>query len=160
MLPDTPRGTWITTDVPGRLDALVWSRWHQRVIVALGITWILDGLEASLVANVAPTLQHPETLGLSATQIGMANSVYLLGQVVGALRDLVVETGGDVIVANTPRLVDGGIRRLVEELRHQYLISFRANSFDGLRRVQVRTTRRDLTVRTRAWYFAGGEQQQ
>jgi len=82
------------------------------------------------------------------------------GQVVGALRDLVVETGGDVIVANTPRLVDAGIRRLVEELRHQYLISFRANSFEGLRRVQVRTTRRDLTVRTRAWYFAGGEQQQ
>jgi Ca-activated chloride channel family protein len=82
------------------------------------------------------------------------------GQAIGALRDLVVETGGDVIVANTPRLVDAGIRRLVEELRHQYLISFRANSFDGLRRVQVRTTRKDLTVRTRAWYFAGGEQQQ
>ena len=72
----------------------------------------------------------------------------------------IVETGGDVIVANTPRLVDAGIRRLVEELRHQYLISFRANNFDGLRRVQVRTTRKDLTVRTRAWYFAGGEQQQ
>jgi MFS family permease len=85
MIPDTPRGTWVTTDVPGRLDALGWSRWHQRLIVALGITWILDGLEASLVANVAPTLQHPDTLGLSATQIGMANSAYLLGQVAGAL---------------------------------------------------------------------------
>ncbi len=80
------------------------------------------------------------------------------GQAVGPLRDLVVETGGDVIVANTPRLVDAGIKRLVEELRHQYLISFRANSFDGLRRVQVRATRKDLTVRTRAWYFAGGDQ--
>jgi Ca-activated chloride channel family protein len=80
------------------------------------------------------------------------------GQAVGPLRDLVVETGGDVIVANTPRLVDTGIKRLVEELRHQYLISFRANSFDGLRRVQVRATRKDLTVRTRAWYFAGGDQ--
>jgi Ca-activated chloride channel family protein len=79
------------------------------------------------------------------------------GNAVGALRDLVVETGGDVIVANTPRLIDGGIRRLVEELRHQYLLSFRANSFDGLRRVQVRTTRKDLTVRARAWYFAGGQ---
>ena len=85
MIPDTPRGTWVTTDVPGRLDALGWSRWHQRLILALGITWILDGLEASLVANVAPTLQHPETLGLTATEIGMANSVYLLGQVAGAL---------------------------------------------------------------------------
>jgi len=85
VIPDTPRGTWVTTDVPGRLDALGWSRWHQRLILALGITWILDGLEASLVANVAPTLQHPDALGLSATQIGMANSVYLLGQVAGAL---------------------------------------------------------------------------
>ena len=85
MIPDTARGTWVTTDVPGRLDALIWSRWHQRLLLALGITWILDGLEASLVANVAPTLRHPDALGLSATQVGMANSVYLLGQVAGAL---------------------------------------------------------------------------
>ena len=85
MIPDTPRGAWVVTDVPCRLDTLGWSRWHQRLILALGITWILDGLEASLVANIAPTLRHPDALGLSATQIGMANSVYLLGQVVGAL---------------------------------------------------------------------------
>ena len=85
MIPDTPRGTWVTTDVPGRLDALGWSRWHERLILALGITWVLDGLEASLVANVAPTLRHPDALGLSATEVGMANSVYLLGQVAGAL---------------------------------------------------------------------------
>jgi MFS family permease len=85
MIRDTPRGEWVTTDVPGRLDALAWSRWHQRMVLALGITWTLDGLEASLVANVAPTLRHPDTLGLSATEIGIANSVYLVGQVVGAL---------------------------------------------------------------------------
>ena len=85
MIRDTPRGTWVATDVPGRLDALAWSRWHQRMVLALGITWILDGLEASLVANVAPTLRHPDALGLSATEIGIANSVYLVGQVVGAL---------------------------------------------------------------------------
>jgi len=85
VIPDTPRGTWVTTDVPCRLDALGWSRWHQRLILALGITWILDGLEASLVANIAPTLRHPDALGLSATQVGMANSIYLVGQVAGAL---------------------------------------------------------------------------
>ena len=85
MIPDTPRGAWVMTDVPGRLDALDWSRWHQRLLLALGITWILDGLEASLVANIAPTLRDPAALGLSATQIGMANSVYLVGQVAGAL---------------------------------------------------------------------------
>jgi MFS family permease len=71
--------------LPRRPDALGWSRWHRRLIVALGITWILDGLEASLVANVAPTLRHADALGLSATQVGLANSVYLVGQVAGAL---------------------------------------------------------------------------
>ncbi len=85
MTPDTPHGTWIETDVPPRLDALGWSRWHKRVILALGITWILDGLEASLVANLAPTLQHADTLGLSATEVGFASTIYLIGQVAGAL---------------------------------------------------------------------------
>jgi MFS family permease len=85
MTADSPRGAWVATDVPSRLDALAWSGWHSRMVLALGITWILDGLEASLVANVAPTLRNPETLGLSATEIGIANSAYLVGQVVGAL---------------------------------------------------------------------------
>jgi hypothetical protein len=57
MIRDMSRGEWVVTDVPGRLDALAWSRWHRRMVLALGITWILDGLEASLVANVAPTLR-------------------------------------------------------------------------------------------------------
>jgi MFS family permease len=83
--PDTAHGSWISTDVPGRLDALGWSRWHRRVILALGITWILDGLEASLVANLAPTLQHRDALGLTATEVGFANTTYLVGQVIGAL---------------------------------------------------------------------------
>jgi MFS family permease len=82
---DAPRGTWIETDLPPRLDALRWSRWHRRVVIALGITWILDGLEASLIANLAPTLQDVRTMGLSAAQIGFANTAYLVGQVVGAL---------------------------------------------------------------------------
>jgi MFS family permease len=85
MTPDTPHGSWITTDIPGRLDALGWSRWHRRVIIALGITWILDGLEASLIANLAPTLQDRRALGLTATQIGLSNTSYLVGQVLGAL---------------------------------------------------------------------------
>ncbi len=85
MTPDTPIGTWIESDVPSRLDAIGWSSWHRRVVIALGITWILDGLEASLVANLAPTLQDPRALGLSAFEIGFANTTYLVGQVLGAL---------------------------------------------------------------------------
>lgn len=84
-VPEVAHGTWIESDVPPRLDALGWSRWHRRVVVALGITWILDGLEASLIANLAPTLEDPRTLGLSGAAIGLANTVYLIGQVVGAL---------------------------------------------------------------------------
>ncbi|MEP7049510.1 MAG: MFS transporter [Pseudomonadota bacterium] len=85
MYPEVPPGTVVQSDIPARLDALAWSRWHRRVIVALGITWILDGLEASLIANLAPTLENPLTLGLRAAQLGLANSVYLVGQVFGAL---------------------------------------------------------------------------
>ncbi len=85
MRPDAARGEVIRSDIPARLDALAWSRWHRRVVVALGVTWILDGLEASLIANLAPTLQDERTLGLRAAQVGLANTVYLLGQVAGAL---------------------------------------------------------------------------
>ncbi|HTJ40958.1 MAG TPA: MFS transporter [Kofleriaceae bacterium] len=85
MTPDVPHGTWIDSDVPVRLDALGWTRWHRRVVIALGITWILDGLEASLIANLAPTLRDPHALGLDATEIGLANTAYLVGQVIGAL---------------------------------------------------------------------------
>jgi MFS family permease len=85
VTPDVEIGSWIESDVPPRLDALGWSRWHRRVVLALGITWVLDGLEASLIANLAPTLQDPRTLGLSAAQIGLANTGYLVGEVAGAL---------------------------------------------------------------------------
>ena len=75
----------VSSTIPPRLDRLAWSRWHRRVVIALGITWILDGLEASLVANLGPALEDPRTLGLDARMVGLANTVYLVGQVVGAL---------------------------------------------------------------------------
>ncbi|HEY6461471.1 MAG TPA: MFS transporter [Polyangiaceae bacterium] len=78
-------GTVVETNVPQRLDRLPWSAWHLRVVVALGVTWTLDGLEASLVTNLGPILQERTTLGLTATQVGVTNAVYLVGQVVGAL---------------------------------------------------------------------------
>ena len=73
------------TDIPHRLDALPWSRWHWRVVLALGITWILDGLEVTIVGAIGPSLQRPEALGLSASQIGYSASAYLGGAVIGAL---------------------------------------------------------------------------
>ena len=78
-------GAIILSTVPPRLDRLPWSKWHVRLVIALGITWILEGLEASLIANLGPTLEDPRTLGLDPAHVGMTNSIYLVGQVVGAL---------------------------------------------------------------------------
>ena len=75
----------VETDLPARLDRLPWSRWHWRVVLALGITWLLDGLEVTLVGAVANVLGKPEALHLSETQIGASVSAYLAGAVLGAL---------------------------------------------------------------------------
>ncbi len=80
-----PIGTEFESDIPSRLDRLPWSKWHLKVVIALGVTWILDGLEVTLVGSVASVLGEPGTLGLSESQIGAAASFYLLGAVVGAL---------------------------------------------------------------------------
>jgi MFS family permease len=80
-----PAGARFETDVPQRLDRLPWSRWHLRVVVALGITWMLDGLEVTLVGAIAPLLGDPRALGLTEGQIGVAASAYLFGAISGAL---------------------------------------------------------------------------
>jgi MFS family permease len=78
--PDT-----ITTDIPARLDRLPWCRFHVLIVFALGITWILDGLEVTIVGSIGPVLQNTATLGLSAQQVGEAASAYVIGAVFGAL---------------------------------------------------------------------------
>jgi MFS family permease len=77
--------TAITSDVPARLDRLPWSRWHWKVVIALGVSWLLDGLEVTVVGALGPTLGRDDTLGLSAGQIGWAASAYIAGAVLGAL---------------------------------------------------------------------------
>jgi MFS family permease len=71
--------------IPARLDALPWSRWHWRVVIALGVTWILDGLEVTIVGSLGGVLQRPDTLALSTVEIGWAGSSYVAGAVIGAL---------------------------------------------------------------------------
>ncbi|MGP1614601.1 MAG: MFS transporter, partial [Pollutimonas bauzanensis] len=73
------------TDIPARLDRLPWSAWHWRVVIALGVAWVLDGLEVTLVGSFGSILERPETLGLSAAQVGWAGSLYIAGAVIGAL---------------------------------------------------------------------------
>ena len=83
--PEAPSGRWLQTDIPARLDRLPWSRWHWLVVIGLGITWVLDGLEVTLQGAVATVLLDSRTLGLTGAQIGLTVTGYLLGAVLGAL---------------------------------------------------------------------------
>lgn len=71
--------------IPARIDRLPWSSFHTRMVVALGVAWILDGLEITIASAVADTLSQPETLALSSAAVGFLATVYLAGEVVGAL---------------------------------------------------------------------------
>jgi MFS family permease len=73
------------TTIAQRLDQLPWSSWHWRVIFALGITWVLDGLEVTVVGSLGGILQRSDTLALSAAQVGWSGSAYIGGAVIGAL---------------------------------------------------------------------------
>jgi MFS family permease len=78
-------GTIVESTIPARLDALPWSRFHSIVIVALGITWILDGLEVTLAGAVSTALKASPALRLTDAEVGFSASAYLTGAVLGAL---------------------------------------------------------------------------
>src|SRR5690242_1011504 len=78
-------GDVFTTNVPARLDRLPFSRFHWLVVAALGITWILDGLEVTIVGSLAPAISGAHGLNLTDQQWGLTGSAYTLGLVIGAL---------------------------------------------------------------------------
>src|SRR5579859_6192789 len=73
------------TLIPARLDRLPWSRFHTLLVMGLGITWILDGLEVTLMGAISAVLQRPEVMHFSAAQIGFIGSSYLAGAVIGSI---------------------------------------------------------------------------
>src|SRR5215468_10450404 len=75
----------VETDIPARLDRLSWGRFHTLVVVALGITWILDGLEVTLAGAVSGALKQSPQLQFSNADVGFAASAYLTGAVLGAI---------------------------------------------------------------------------
>lgn len=89
--PDPPRlaaaggDRVIETDIPARLDNLSWSAFHTRVVIALGITWILDGLEVTLAGTLSGALKQSPSMRFSNFDVGFSNSAYLAGAVLGAL---------------------------------------------------------------------------
>src|SRR5438034_1316611 len=78
-------GKKIESYVPARLDRLPWSSWHWLIVVSLGATWILDGLEVTLAGSLGGILTRHETLGLTDTEVGATATCYLAGAVIGAL---------------------------------------------------------------------------
>jgi MFS family permease len=75
----------IRSTIPARLDRLSWSPFHTRMVAGLGAAWILDGLQITIASSVTGVLVQPDTLDMSSTEVGLIASVYLVGQVIGAL---------------------------------------------------------------------------
>lgn len=80
-----PDGSIVETDIPARLDRLPWGRFHTRVVVALGITWVLDGLEVTIAGAISGALKQSPSLHFSNADVGIASSAYLAGAVLGAI---------------------------------------------------------------------------
>ena len=79
------RGPYIRSLIPARVDRLPWSKFHTRLVMALGVAWILDGLEITIAANVGADLTLKNTLNMSAGAVSDIAWWYLIGEVIGAL---------------------------------------------------------------------------
>lgn len=85
MNPPSNQTRLIETDLPARLDRLPWSRFHTLLVFALGITWLLDGLEVTLAGSVSGALKDSPVLQMTNADIGLAGAAYIAGAVLGAL---------------------------------------------------------------------------
>jgi MFS family permease len=84
--PDTTSSSSaIRSLIPARIDRLPWSRFHTRLVTALGVAWILDGLEITIASNVSPDLTEKATLHMSTGGAADIATWYLIGEVIGAL---------------------------------------------------------------------------
>jgi MFS family permease len=80
-----PGDSIVKSDIPARLDRLPWGLFHTRVVLALGITWVLDGLEVTIAGAISGALKQSPSLQFSNTDVGIASSAYLTGAVIGAI---------------------------------------------------------------------------
>jgi Ca-activated chloride channel homolog len=110
------------------------------------------------VAWIASTIDVP----VYVFAVGELNPLAVAGELTGprkrnALFELARATGGDYFFASSPSLVSQSTNRLLEELRHQYLIAFEPGDTGGLRRIEIRARNNDFKVRSRKWYSTGGD---
>jgi Ca-activated chloride channel family protein len=140
--------------------AAVANRTHNRRAVVV----ITDGADNASsytpeeVAWIASTIDVP----VYVFAVGELNPLPPAGWPTGpqqrnALFELARATGGDYFFASSPSLVSQSTNRLLEELRHQYLIAFEPGTAGGLRRIEIRARNNDLKIRSRKWYSTGGD---
>jgi MFS family permease len=75
----------IRSTIPARLDRLRWTPFHTRLVLGLGTAWVLDGLSVTIASSVSSKLTQANTLDLSTAQAASIGTVYLVGEVIGAL---------------------------------------------------------------------------
>src|SRR6201994_3473813 len=83
--PETASSPGIRSLIPARIDRLPWSKFHTRLVIALGVAWVLDGLEITIASNIGPDLTLPSTLHMSVSGVADIATWYLIGEVIGAL---------------------------------------------------------------------------
>ena len=143
-------GTTSLYDAIAGAAGMVSSRTQNRRAIIV----LTDGADnasqysAEEVAWIAGSIDVP----VYVFSLASAPAGHAAAQRRSALAQLAHATGGDFIVADSPKLVAAGIGRVMDELRHQYVISFAATPFEGLRRIQIRARQSDLRVRSRGWY--------
>jgi VWFA-related protein len=84
------------------------------------------------------------------------NGDYGTGSMSSGLTDLARWTGGDFFIAISPAHASIAARQIVGEMRHQYMLAFEASARSGWRPLEVKARSRDLVVRARSGYTAGG----
>lgn len=124
---------------------------HRRAIVVLtDCADTSSRLRPSQVSAIASSIDVPVyVLALNGGEQTPAS---------GPLVDLARWTGGDYLPAHDRAQAAASVRQLAQELRHQYVLAFEPAGANGWRRVEVRTRRPGLTVRTRSWYLAGSSE--
>jgi Ca-activated chloride channel homolog len=153
-------GAWGATSIYDAIagsSALVADRARNRRAVIV----LTDGADnwssytPQEVAWIASTIDVPVYVFAVGAGVNAEAAAENPAAMSSPLAELARATGGDFFVANSPTLAVTGITRLVDELRHQYLIAFEPSNAQGMRRIEIRTKKANLRVSSRKWYAGG-----
>ena len=135
----------------------------KRVAVRSGqrraVLVITDGVDTSSTMTAAEVSAIAGSIDVPVYAISVtpaSTSAPTAGDGQAGLAQLVAWTGGDVSYLSESAGLDRTIGALMSELRQQYFLAIQSDSTSGWHRIDVKTRRRDLSVRARTGYFASG----